>query len=152
MPHPYRLRLLALLAACLYVGCSMAQPLPPSAGYVAKVVGAAFVTRLGRTTPAALGQTIVEGMTLRTGAAGGLAVILDDGTLMSFGPHSELRLDRYRFAPASERFGLNAHFSRGTLSLATGALARLDPEAIRLTTPHGRIEVHAGHALLKVAR
>lgn len=110
------------------------------------------MTRLGRTNPAAIGQAVVEGMTLRTGAAGGLAVVLDDGTVISFGPHSEFRLDSYRFAPASENFRLEATFRQGTLSLIAGALARLDPRAINLKTPQGRIEMHAGHALLKVAR
>lgn len=152
MSRPHCLRLLAFLAACLYAGSGLTQPLPASVGHVATVSGEAFVTRLGRTNPAAVGQAVVEGMTLRTGAAGGLAVILDDGTVMAFGPHSELRLDRYRFLPGRESFALNAHFSQGTLSLVTGTLSRLDPQAVRLTTPHGRIDVHTGHALLKVAR
>lgn len=146
------LLLLTLAAAGLFTNSVAAQGLPASVGHVAKVVGEATITRLGSTNSAVVGQAIVEGMTLRTGVAGGLAVIMEDGTVMSFGPHSELRLERYRFAPASETFGLRANLLHGTLSLVTGAMARLDPQAIRLMTPYGQVDVHAGHALLKVAR
>ena len=143
--------LLALaLLACLGVAPASAELLPESAGHVARVVGEAYVTRLGNTNPAAVGQAVVDGMTLHTGPAGSLAVILLDGTVMSFGPSSRLTLERYSFHPASETFRMNASFRQGTLSLTVGAIARLDPEAISLTTPQGRVNVHGGHALLKV--
>lgn len=141
---------LALVIACLGMEAVAAQMLPRTAGYVARVIGEAYVTSLDNTNLAAVGQAIVEGMTLHTGAAGGLAVILEDGTVLSFGPNSRFTLEEYRFLPASETFRMSARIRRGTLSLEPGSIARLDPNAISLTTPHGRIAVHAGHVLLKV--
>lgn len=141
---------LALTGICLWTCTAVAQTLPASVGYVANIAGETFLTHRGNTSRAVLGQALVEGMTLHTGERGGLAVILDDGTIMSFGPNSELELEHYRFAPASEAFRLDARFNRGTLSLVTGAISRLDPEALSLKTPQGRVRMHAGHALLKV--
>ncbi len=147
------LRYLPILALMICLGAKGAEArlLPKSAGYVANVVGEAYVTRLGNTNALAEGQAIVEGMTLHTGASGGLAVMLEDGTLMALGPNSRFTLEHYRFQPASETFLLRAGFHLGTLSLTGGAMARLDPGAISLTTPQGRVDVHGGHALLKVA-
>lgn len=150
MFHTRRSLHLALAGLCGWTCAAVAQGLPASAGYVANVAGEAFLSHRGHTASAVLGQAIVEGMTLHTGKSGGLAVILDDGTVLSFGPDSEFELERYRFAPASEAFRLEARFNRGTLSLVTGAISRLDPEAISLQTPQGRVRMHAGHALLKV--
>lgn len=135
---------------CLWASATVAQALPASAGYVASVAGEAFLSHRGKFIEVVLGQAIIEGMTLHTGEQGGLAVILDDGTVMSFGPNSELELERYRFVPASEAFRLAVRFKRGTLSLVTGAISRLDPEALSLETPQGRVRVHAGHVLVKV--
>lgn len=142
---------LALTGFCLWANAAVAQALPAAAGYVASVAGEAFLTNQANTSEAVLGQAIIEGMTLHTGERAGLAVIFGDGTVMSFGSNSEFELDHYRFAPASEAFRLAARFNRGTLSLVTGAISRLAPEALSLETPQGRVQVHAGHALLKVA-
>jgi hypothetical protein len=65
---------------------------------------------------------------------------------------SELHLERYRFTPANGAFALEARFERGTLSIESGAITRLDPDAINLQTPDARVRVRAGHALLKVSR
>ena len=143
---------LTLAGLCLWPVALMAEPLPEPAGHVARVTGEAFVTSRGFTSVALPGQAVIEGMTLHTGAKGGLAVIFEDGTAMSFGPDSELQLTRYRFMPASTTFALEAHFQRGTLSVMSGAIARLDPDAISLETPDRRVQLHAGHALLKVVR
>ena len=143
---------LTLAGFCLWPAALIAEPLPEPAGHVARVAGEVFVTSRGVTSVAQQGQAVVEGMTLQTGTMGGLAVIFEDGTIMSFGPDSEMQLARYRFVPASETFALEARFERGTLSVVSGAIARLDPDAIRMETPDGGVRIHAGHALLKVVR
>ena len=137
---------------CLWPAALLAELLPEPAGHVARVVGEAFVTSRGVTSAALPGQALVEGMILQTGARGGLAVMFEDGTVMSFGPDSEMQLARYRFVPTSETFALEARFERGTLSVLSGSIARFAPDAIRLETPEGSVRVHAGHALLKVVR
>ncbi len=75
---------------------------------------------------------------------------MGDGSVLSFGPDSELTLDDYRFAPASDELRLRATLNRGTLSLIAGDMARLDPQAIAVETPEGRVGVRGGQVLLKV--
>ena len=45
---------------------------------------------------------------------------MGDGSVLSFGPDSELTLDDYRFAPASDELRLRATLNRGTLNLIAG--------------------------------
>ncbi|AKN25444.1 FecR domain-containing protein [Stutzerimonas stutzeri] len=124
--------------------------LPEPVGHVARVEGAAFVSSRGHTNAAKVGQAIIPGVALSTGAEGGLGVIMGDGSVLSFGPDSELTLDDYRFAPASDELRLRATLNRGTLNLIAGDMARLDPQAIAVETPEGRVGVRGGQVLLKV--
>lgn len=127
-----------------------AEGLPEPSGHVARVAGAAYVSSRGHTNAAKVGQAIVPGVALSTGAEGALGVILNDGSVLSFGPHSELTLEEYRFDPARDELRLRATLDRGTLNLIAGDMARLDPRAIELDTPEGRVAVRGGQVLMRV--
>jgi hypothetical protein len=142
----YPLLLLGLLQAA-----AVAQPLPERIGHLARVSGTVSFVWRGRSDVANLGQAIVPGMRLRTGAGGAAAVLLDDGTLLALGSHSELVVEQYLFDPARQRFRLAVVLNRGTLSFSSGAIGRLDPEAVSLTTPVGKVRVRDANLLLKVA-
>lgn len=139
------------LVPVLGLAHAVADVLPAPSGHVARVTGAAYVSSRGYTNAAKVGQAIVPGVSLSTGEGGELGVIFSDGSVLSFGPHSELTLDDYRFAPAADELRLNARLRRGTLSLLTGDIARLAPGAVALDTPEGRVRVHGGHILMRVA-
>jgi len=129
---------------------ALAAPLPEPAGQVTTLRGEAWLRGRAQEDRAHLQQAIVPGMTMRTGRGGGIGVILGDGTRIGLGPYSELRLDEYRFDPLRGEFRLAASLARGTLSLTSGSIGRLDPRGIRLYTPDGQVRVRDAQALLKV--
>src|SRR5689334_12028963 len=95
--HSYRLsRGHALALAALAAGMILtarsaaAQKLP--AGYIKTVAGTVAVVRVGQEQPASLGQAVLAGDTLRTGADGRVGVTLKDETRLSLGPQSELTI------------------------------------------------------------
>ncbi|MCQ4263063.1 hypothetical protein CXK91_09410 [Stutzerimonas stutzeri] len=149
-PHFYLLRA-CCVAAVAWGAPAVAESLPEPIGHVARVEGAAYISSRGHTNAAKVGQAIVPGVALSTGAKGALGVILGDGSVLSFGPYSELTLDDYRFVPAKDELRLRAMLTRGTLSLISGDMARLDPQAIVIETPEGRVRVRGGHVLMKVS-
>ena len=112
------------LAAAALIAPAFAEKLPEPVGHVARVEGPAYVSRLG--------------------------VILDDGSVLSFGPHSEFTLDEFRFAPAAGDLQLRAMLARGSLNLIAGDMARLDPDAVAIDTPQGLVRVLGGQLLMKV--
>jgi hypothetical protein len=142
--------LIAGLLALPSVG--QAQELIEPIGYIMTVEGEATVTSRGQTIDAAVGQAVVLGAVLRTGAQGSMGVTLSDNTVMSFGPNSEFTLDEYEFEPAREELRLSARISRGTLNFISGVIAKLKPEAVELKTPTGTIGVRGTHFLVKVGR
>ena len=108
---------------------------PSPAGRIKVVSGAAFIVRSGQTLPAAVGQSVFESDSLRTGDDGRLGITLDDDSRVSLGPNSEVRLDTFRYAPAQGALGLAMNFLRGIAVYVSGQIAKLAPDSVRLETP-----------------
>lgn len=144
------LLLIPLLALATSPGEASAASLPEPAGQVATLRGEAWLRGRGQEDRAHLHQAVLPGMVLRTGRNGALGVIFSDGTRIGLGPHSEFSLDEYRFDPSRGQFRLAASLARGSLSLSSGSIGRLDPRGIRLDTPSGQVRVRDAQALLKV--
>jgi hypothetical protein len=114
---------------------AVAQPSQTVAGRIKIVSGSAFVVRAGAVVPAQAGQLVYEADALRTGADGRLGVTLKDDTRVSMGPGSELRVDRFLYAPAEGRLGFVLNVVRGVVAYVSGRIAKLSPDSIRLETP-----------------
>lgn len=142
-----------LLVLCFLTasGFAAADEISEPIGYIMTVQGNATLTSRGQTIDARVGQAVITGATLRTGADGSMGVTLSDNTVMSFGPNSEFVLDEYQFEPAREELKLSARMSRGTLNFISGVIAKLKPEAVELKTPTGTIGVRGTHFLVKVS-
>jgi hypothetical protein len=127
------------LVAALVLVCTVATPVVaqerPVAGRIKVSTGAAFIVRDGAEIPAQLGQNLFEADGLRTGADGKIGVTLNDDTRLSLGPNSELKLERFTYAPADSTFGLALKFVRGAATYVSGRIAKLAPDSIRLETP-----------------
>src|SRR5688572_24031116 len=74
------------------------QPVP--AGRIKVVSGTAFVRHQDQQVRATVGAAVFESDTLTTGADGRIGVTLRDETRIALGPQSEVRLDRFQYAPA----------------------------------------------------
>ena len=122
----------------------------PVAGKVKVSSGAAFIVRDGAETPAQLGQVVYESDGLRTGADGKVGVTLNDDTRLSLGPNSELKLERFTFAPADSAFSLALKFVKGAATYVSGRIAKLAPDSIRLETPAALIGVRGTTLAVRV--
>ncbi len=117
-------------------------------GYVLQTAGPAYVSGRDGTLLALERQWIMNGGRLETGPEGALGVSLTDGTLISLGAESSLRLEDFRFDPAHRAMALSVRLERGLFSLLVGDMARLAPEAVRLRMPEGTLQVRDGPQLL----
>jgi hypothetical protein len=87
------------------------------------------------------GDEIFLGDRIVTGPAGGLQIMLLDGTTFSVGPNSAMVIDEFVFNPADGTGKLTASITRGTLRLISGRLARQEQEAIRIRLPVATVGV-----------
>ena len=125
----------AALALALAAAPAFAQQPPSAAGRIKVASGAVFIVRAGALVPAQAGQEVFESDGLKTGADGRVGVTLKDDTRLSLGPASEVRLDRFVFAPADGQMGLVLKVVRGVMAYVSGRIAKLAPDSIRLETP-----------------
>jgi hypothetical protein len=129
---------------------ALAQQSQGAAGRIKIASGAAFIVRGGVLVPAQPGLVVFEADALRTGADGRLGITLKDDTRVSIGPGSEVRVDRFVFAPAEGRMGLVLNVVRGVMAYVSGRIAKLAPDSIRLETPAAVVGVRGTTLALRV--
>ena len=108
---------------------------PNAAGRVKIVSGTAFIVRNGAQVAAKAGDAVFESDVLRTGSDGRLGVTLKDDTRVSLGPTSEVRVDKFTYAPAEGNLALALKVVRGVAAYVSGRIAKLSPDAVHLETP-----------------
>jgi hypothetical protein len=127
-----------------------AQQEATAAGRIKNVSGAAFIVRNNAVIPAQMGQVVYEADALRTGADGKIGVTLKDDTRLALGPGSEVRLERFAYAPGTANMGLVLKFVRGVTAYVSGRLAKLAPDSIRLETPSAIVGVRGTTLAIRV--
>jgi hypothetical protein len=120
------------------------------AGRIKVSSGSAFIIRGDKTIPAQAGQLVYEADTLRTGADGRIGVTMKDDTRVSLGPGSEVRLNRFVYAPADGRLGFAMRVVRGVAAYVSGQIAKLSPDAVRLETPAAIVGVRGTSLAIRV--
>lgn len=138
---------LAIVVATV-VPASAQAPVP--AGHVKTVSGAATIVRAGAALPATAGAPVYTTDTLRTAADGAVGVTLRDDTRLSLGPNSEVKIDRYVYAPGEGGLGMVLQFMRGVAVYVSGRLSKLAPDSIRLETPSAIVGVRGTTVAIKV--
>ncbi len=140
--------------AFLLLGAILFAPAPTFAaspvGIVKRVRGEAVVQRGDATIPATEGLGLAEGDVLRTGADGALGVLLRDDTRLALGPASEVKIDRFAFAPTQGALALVLRMARGAASYVSGKIAKLAPDAVRIETPVASIGVRGTHFAARI--
>jgi len=128
-------RICAVVALAALVAAPAFAQQPAAAGRIKVASGSVFIVRGGTAVPAQAGEVVYEADSLRTGADGRVGVTLKDDTRVSLGPSSEVRVDRFAYAPAEGQLALVLKMVRGVAAYVSGRIAKLAPDAIRLETP-----------------
>jgi hypothetical protein len=139
-----------VLAVVLASVTPVAAQQPVAAGHIKTVSGAAFVLRQNATLAAKAGDAVFASDTLRTDASGAIGVTLKDDTRISLGPDSEVRIDRYVYAPGEGGLGMVLKFVRGAAVYVSGRIAKLAPDSIRLETPAAIVGVRGTTLAIRV--
>ena len=149
MVHKLRLIIGVFVGSLLVTAPAFAQE-SPAAGRIKVVSGAVFVVRGGSQIPAQAGQVVYQADALRTGSDGHIGVTLKDDTRVSLGPASEVRLDRFNYAPAEGQLALALRVVRGVVAYVSGHIAKLAPDAVRIETPAAILGVRGTTLAIRV--
>jgi hypothetical protein len=114
-------------------------------GSVKTARGMAVALRGTETVTLREGAHLLLNDNLRTGHDGSLGVILQDGTRISLGPDSELKIDKFVYAPADGQFGLLLQLAKGALAYVSGRIAQFSPQSVNVQTPVGVLGLRGTH-------
>ena len=121
-----------------------------AAGRIKIASGSAEIVRGSGAIPAKIGDIVYESDGLRTGADGRIGITLKDDTRVSLGPSTEVRVERFVYAPADGRLGFVLRVARGVAAYVSGQIAKLAPDSVRLETPAAIIGVRGTSLAIKV--
>lgn len=119
-------------------------------GLVKNVTGEASVTTAGNKVIASAGTSIYQGSLLQTGPKSSMGVTFKDETVMSFGADTVFSVDEYLYAPSHGKLKISSKITKGSVNYLSGVIAKLQPDAVKMTTPSGVIGVRGTQFLVKV--
>jgi hypothetical protein len=113
--------------ALLFAEFALAQ----GSAVVATLVGRAQV-QTGNATPRLLrlGDQVLQGDTLSTGANSSLVLKFDDGEVAALSQNSRMTITAYQFEPTSRTGNMLLSLVRGGMRAVTGLLGRNNPERV----------------------
>ena len=137
----------AMLALPVLASAQEREPI----GSVKTVSGAAYLVSAKGKANAKVGDYVYKNDVIETGKDGTLGVTFKDDTQVSIGGDTQLTLDDFVYQPQKEQYAFSSRLAKGTLFMATGAIAKLKPEAVQVNTPSGTLGVRGTRFVLQVA-
>ncbi|MBV8502918.1 MAG: FecR domain-containing protein [Paucibacter sp.] len=114
-----------------FVTCAAAQDV---AGMVKNLKGQAQLDRAGKSQPVRVGDSLMEGDQVSTGADSSIGIVLRDDTLLAAGAKSTLLINRFAFNATTHEGRLDSTVKRGTLAVISGKIAHANPDAVQFGT------------------
>lgn len=135
---------MALLAICT------AAKAGEIAGMVKTSRGEVNIERAGQRLGGAVGTSVQISDKVRTGENGSVGVTLRDNTLLSAGPNSVITIDRFAYDSTTQTGGMSVGIRKGTLSVASGKIAKKTPESVDFHTPTSVLGVRGTEFVIEV--
>ncbi len=140
--------LLASLAATAILG--LPAQAAEQAGMVKVAKGMVSIEREGKRLEAGVGTPVMVADRVRTGRDGSVGVTLRDNTLLSAGPNSLLVIDKFAYDNTTQEGNMSVVIRKGTLSVASGKIAKRTPESVDFHTPTSILGVRGTEFVIEV--
>lgn len=131
------MRLCAMVLGAMLI-CAGAGPAAWAAeriGQVKVASGDVKITRAGAAIAVEAGTELFEKDVVETGANSAVGMTFTDNSRMSLGPESSLTLESYSYQQGGAQDGFNARLRAGSLTAASGNIAKSRPLAMKVLMP-----------------
>ncbi len=128
--------------------CAPAFAADPAAD-IMNVSGTVTVLRADAKSPALAGGQLETGDLLATGPNSSAGLSFSDGSRISLGADSELRVDSYVFEPQDKQYGMEMLLRKGVAAISTGKMAKLEPQSMNVSTPLATLGIRGTKILVK---
>lgn len=121
------------------------------AGMVKSSKGQVTIERGKQQLIGVVGTPVEVSDKLRTGDDSAVGVTLNDATLLSAGPNSVLVIDKFSFDSKTQGGAMSIAIRKGTLSVASGKIAKQTPDSVDFHTPTSVLGVRGTEFVIEVA-
>ncbi|MBS1142753.1 MAG: hypothetical protein H6R14_159 [Proteobacteria bacterium] len=120
------------------------------AGMIKVAKGAVSIERAGKKLPAGVGSEVEVADRVRTGQDASVGITLRDNTLLSAGPHSLIVIEKFAFDNTTQDGAMSIRIRKGTLSVASGKIAKRTPASVDFHTPTSVLGVRGTEFVIEV--
>ena len=142
-----------IVAACFFwVGLSSSAFAAERIGQIKVASGDVTITRAGKAIPAEAGTELFEKDEVVTGPQSAVGMTFSDNSRMSLGPDSSMTLEFYSYQNGGRQDGFNARLRAGSLTAASGNIAKSRPLAMKVLMPSTVLGVKGTEFALRVGK
>lgn len=112
-----------------------------SAGKIFKLEGTAFIIREGKTLNARTDAELFSSDEIKTGPNSLVELLMLDGSSIHLGSKTTFELTQYKFNLTESQSSFLGKMAKGVFVYISGAISKLNPDAIKFETPEGTIGI-----------
>jgi hypothetical protein len=120
------------------------------AGIIKTLHGQVRIERGAGYLEARIGDPVQENDRVIVQMMSSVGISLSDETLLSLGPNSAMLIDKYSFNPVTREGQVETSMLKGTFRYVTGLIGRLNPGAIKVTTPTATMGIRGTEFIVEV--
>ncbi len=137
--------LLALLSAFALPALAL-----DDAGIVKTLQAPVQIIRSGNPLLVAVGDPVQAGDRVVVGRGGSVGISMRDETLISLGPNSVFDIRAFAYNPTTREGEVDTSIVRGSLRYVTGLIGKLNPRAVKVSTPTATIGIRGTEFIVEV--
>ena len=143
------LRILSLMV-CLtsLLNCTLTNA-ADEAGKIKTLQGQVSIGRANKLIPATVGTPVFSEDTLFTGQDGIVGITLSDGTRLTAGKNSKLKLNQFSYNPTTHAGAIDASLDKGVMAVISGKIAKTSPKTVQFRTQHSIIGVRGTEFIIE---
>ncbi|MDP3300869.1 MAG: FecR family protein [Sulfuricurvum sp.] len=119
-------------------------------GIIKNTQGEVFVKRNNAYVTAVKGEELYTKDILQTSVNSSVGLSFNDGTTVSVGPKSMLRVDDYLYKPYTSEYNLDLSLQKGTAAFESGKIGKLAPKKVAFRVPQGLIGIRGTKFVVEV--
>lgn len=96
------------------------------------------------------GDKLQEHDLITTKTNSSIGIIFDDGTRLSLGSKSIIKIKKFIVEPAKKEYNFDLNMTKGKASFSSGKIGKLSPESVKFHIPEGVISIRGTKFLVEV--
>ncbi len=108
---------------------------------IKNVQGRLEILRNGSSTAAAPGDQLFVSDQLKSSAGASAGVVFKDGTLLTVGPSTDIKLRDYAYEPKEAKYAFSLYLNKGSAIYSSGQISKLAPRVVKIDSPTASVGV-----------